>query len=367
LPDGWPPEFAVAAEDRGAALVLASLRGVAPLDLLVVADRVRTASACLRAIVAGEVGSDGDRAFIAGAEPKALRGAVDAAGARFVAWGDPEYPGGLGDLADPPLGVFVRGRALEPPSRRPAVAMVGARRSTPYGREVAERIAAGLAAAGVVVVSGAALGIDAAAHRGALTTGWTVGVLGSGIDEPYPATNRVLIERIASEGTLLSEYAPGTPAEPFRFPARNRIVAALVRAVIVVEGAPGSGSMITVGHALDCGRDVLAVPGPVTAPLSAIPNDLIRGGAPLVRDAEDALEDLGLAGVASADGAGPDLSGAPAAVLAALGGVAEDLETIATRSGMPAQDVLTALLELELRGLARRVGGRFERTLLAGL
>ncbi|MEX2457935.1 MAG: DNA-processing protein DprA [Actinomycetota bacterium] len=359
----WPEGFAGGLENRRAALVLMHLRGLTPRRQLAVGAGEGTASATLAAIRSGTAGTDGDRAFLRAADPAGLDAAVDAAGARFVAVGDPEYPPGLSDLADPPLGLFLRGRPLEP--LRPAVAIVGARNCTAYGAEVAAAIGRGLATAGVIVVSGGARGIDGAAHRGALDAGWTVAVLGSGIDVAYPAGNRALLARVRETGTIVSEYAPGVPAEPFRFPARNRIVAAMARATVVVEGAAGSGSTITVDHAHDCGREVLAVPGPVTSPLSWVPNDLIRAGAPLARDAEDVLAELGL-GTGGAMAASPELPPGLARVLAALAGPPEAPEAVAARSGAPMSEVLTALLDLEIRGLVRRAGGRFERTLLAG-
>ena len=363
LPDAWPEGFVATSSDRLAALALLSLRGITPLSLLVLAAAEGTARATVAALLRGVAGSDRDRAHLRTVDPTAVERAVANAGARTILWGDREYPPALADLADPPLGLFVRGRELD--ASRPCVAMVGARNCTPYGGEVAANLGTGLARAGVAVVSGAARGIDAAAHRGALDAGGpTIAVLGSGIDVAYPHANRKLIERIADDGTVLSEYPPGTPPDPFRFPARNRIVAGLSRAVIVVEGAPGSGSMITVEHATDCGRDVWAVPGPVTAPLSAVPNELIRGGAPLIRSVADALDELGLPGGVSV--VAEALPPGPRGVLAALGGVGEEPGALAARTGLPQGEVLTALLELEMRGLVRRVGGRFERTLRAG-
>jgi DNA processing protein len=262
-----------------------------------------------------------------------------------------------------------------------------------YGREVAEGLGQGLAAAGLTVVSGAALGIDAAAHRGALSSGglpwatdetcpqrepaWfpTMAVLGSGIDVFHPWSNRGLIERIAAAGAVLSEYPPGTPALPWRFPARNRLVAGVSRAVVVVEGAPGSGSMITAEFALDLGREVFAVPGPVTSPLSAVPNQLIREGASLARGAEDVLEVLGVEaaghgsarpdrGSASEPAPWPAVSLPPAerSALEAVAGHPVTVDAVAGDSGLPVGEALSALVALELRGLVREVAGRYERT-----
>ena len=213
---------------------------------------------------------------------------------RYLARGTGGYPEQLLDLHDPPEGLFLRGRPL--PAADRIVAVVGARRCSPLGREVARDLGRGLGRAGWSVVSGAARGIDAASHEGALDEGsHTVAVLGSGIDVAYPPASAGLIERIAATGTVVSEYPPGVPARPFRFPARNRIVAGLARAVVVVEGEEGSGSLISAEHALDLGRDVMAVPGAVTNPLAAVPNQLIRDGAALVRGAVDVLAELGVA------------------------------------------------------------------------
>jgi DNA processing protein len=360
----WPDGFAETEADRRAAMVLSHLRGITPRRMVALASEEGSAVSTLSAIRRGAAGSEGDRATLAAADPASMQEALAGCGGRFAAAGDPEYPRGLFDLADPPIGVYLRGRA--PERDRPAVAIVGARSCTPYGSEVAGALGAGLAATGIVVVSGAARGIDAASHEGALRAeGRTVAVLGCGIDLAYPASSRGLLERIAEAGTILSEYPPGTRAEPFRFPARNRIVAAMSRAVVVIEGAPGSGSNITVEHAHDCGRDVLAVPGPVTGPLSAVPHELIRAGASLVRDAADVLSELGM-GAGSGAVAPPDLPESLARVLGSLGGPPEGPESIAQRLGMGLGDALSRLLDLEMRGLVRRVGGRFERTLLAG-
>jgi DNA processing protein len=222
------------------------------------------------------------------------------------------------------------------------------------------------------VVSGAARGIDAAAHRGALEAGGpTVAVLGSGIDVAYPRQNRDLLEQIADRGTVLSEYPPGTPAEPFRFPARNRIVAGLARAVVVVEGAQGSGSMITAEHSLDLGRDVFAVPGQVTSQLAQAPLRLIREGAVPIRGPDDLLEDLGLEPVVvdatdgSSFGSAADGADASRAVWTALTGPAT-VDRLAAQTGRSLSQVTGALIALEIRGMVRQVGGRYERRLVTG-
>jgi DNA processing protein len=244
--------------------------------------------------------------------------------------------------------------------------VVGSRICTPYGRELAEAIGGGLADAGVTVVSGAALGIDAAAHVGALRVGGsTAAVLGSGIDVAYPARNAPLIDDIAAAGQVLSEYPPGVPALPFRFPARNRLVAALGRAVVVVEGGEGSGSLITADFAQQLGRTILAVPGPVTTPQSAAPNQLIRDLATLVRGPDDVLEAIDMAPstpTGETDDAVPsDLSEEERRVLERVSGAAAAVESVADVAGMAPARTLAVLSALELRGLVASEGGRYRR------
>jgi DNA processing protein len=209
----------------------------------------------------------------------------------------PGYPSRLFDLPDPPAMLHVAGdpAALDPLSGSdhevPAVAVVGARRATPYGLDVAETLGSDLAAAGVTVVSGMALGVDSAAHEGALAGGGrTIAVLGGGADKVYPASKRGLYLRIRAHGCAVSELPPGSAAMRWTFPARNRLIAALVSAVVVVEARERSGSLITADLAADLGRPVGAVPGPVTGPRSEGTNALLRDGAALIRGARDALD-----------------------------------------------------------------------------
>ena len=218
----------------------------------------------------------------------------------ILLWSDEGYPERLGHLVDPPPVLFARGQ-LELLGR-PSVTIVGSRRSTAYGRRSAEALAAQMALRRITVVSGLALGIDGASHRGALEVGGdTIAVLGSGIDLIQPASHRRLGERIAREGLLLSEFLPGEPARAHHFPRRNRILAALSSAVVVVEAAEKSGALITVEHALDLGRDVYAVPGALDAPQSRGCNVLIRQGAQVITSPEEFGRDLGLVCGSSAD------------------------------------------------------------------
>jgi DNA processing protein len=289
---------------------------------------------------------------------------------------DPEYPPGLMDLFDPPAAVFVRGRSLA--ELEPRVAVVGARNCSTTGGEVAALLGGELARAGVCVVSGAARGIDGSAHLGALKArGTTIAVLGCGIDVAYPSKNGPLLASVARAGAVVSEYPPQVPPEPFRFPARNRIVAALSVAVVIVEGAPGSGSMITAEHALDVGREVFAVPGPVTSELSHVPHALIRDGATLIRGTEDLLSDLGLArpgpgseppGEAVRDATNRGLAAGGAnqrAVWEALS-ISGAPDRLAALTALPLSQVMAALVGLELRGLVRAAGGRYQRRPEAG-
>jgi DNA processing protein len=306
----------------------------------------------------GRLGSDGDRDRLLRVDPDVTAARLTDAGARFLTPADPEYDDLLLDLTDPPVALFLRGRSLvDLPDR---VAVVGSRKCSDLGRSVAEDLGRALVAAGLAVVSGAAHGIDAAAHRGALQAGGrTVAVLGSGIDVAYPASSRELLGTIAGSGTIVSEYPPRVPAGPRHFPARNRIVVALARALVVVEGEAKSGSRISVDHALELGRDIFAVPGPVTSPLAETPLEMIRDGATLIRGADDLLDDLGVDRVV-APPAPPDLDATEERVWNALAGRLL-ADAVARRAGMSVPDAVTTLVRLELRGLVASAGGRFER------
>jgi DNA processing protein len=223
-------------------------------------------------------------------------------GIEVLTWSDPGYPDSLRDLFDPPSLLFLQGRRGLL-GARPAVSVVGSRRPTPYGLRTARDLAGEWAAAGYLVISGLAMGVDASAHEGALERGGpTVAVLGSGPDRPGPVVNRRLAGRIRREGLLVSEFPPGERARPHHFPRRNRILAALADAVVVVEASASSGALITVDHALDLGREVLAVPGPIDRAQSRGANRLIREGASPVLEPEDLLNALGTNGSTSTRG-----------------------------------------------------------------
>jgi DNA processing protein len=352
--------FASLPEDREALAALSTLVWMLPRHRLELARRSGRATAMRAAILAGRAGTDGDRRALRDADAGMILAAAGAVGARFVPLGDAGYPSQLAEIEDAPLWLFAVGPS--PPDLTRCVAIVGARSCSDAGRDVAGELGRGLAAAGFTVVSGAARGIDAAAHVGALDAGGrTLAVLGAGIDHRSP--NRELLERIAARGAIVSEFPPGTPPHPRHFPARNRIVAGLSRATVVVEGGSGSGALITAEHASDLGRDVFAVPGAITNPLSAGPLALIRDGAGAIGGLEDLLHDLGVE-TAATSGEPLDLRDDERRVLAELRGATLP-ERIATALAMTAGETLGILMRLELRGLVRSVGGRYERTLRA--
>ena len=277
---------------------------------------------------------------------------------------DPAYPRRLRHLADPPPLLFLRG---DPALLATAgVAIVGSRRATARGRQVARKIGAAVAGAGVPVVSGMALGVDGEAHRGALeVSGPTVAVLGRGADAPYPPAHRRLFRDILRDGLVVSEFAPGTPALPHHFPRRNRILAALARVVVVVEAGAKSGALITVEHALDLGMDVFAVPGPIDSPACRGSNGLLADGArPLVSVTSFVREELGVA-LAEDRGDGtatPSGDGDEGRILACLDDGTASVDHVASTVGLDVRSTLTVLSRLELRGRVQRVAGmRFRR------
>ena len=297
----------------------------------------------------GEPRSARFAAFRRGFDTTAELGRLEGLGFRFVARSDAAFPPLLRAIHDPPPGLFLRGAADVELLARPAVAIVGARTCSAYGRQVARSLGRELAAAGLVVVSGLARGIDAEAHRGALDgSGTTVAVLGCGVDRDYPAANRELARQIAAAGLVVSEYAPGVEPAPWRFPARNRIVAGLCRATVVIEARERSGALITADFALEEGREVLAVPGEITSALSAGTNALLRLGAVPLTRSEDVLETYGIEPSARVD---PDVGGSAAAVLAAVREGAVAADELARSTGLPAGELAAALTELELAGL----------------
>lgn len=261
------------------------------------------------------------------------------------------YPALLKNIYNPPAVLFYRG---ELQAEAPRIAIVGSRRFSPYGRSVAEALGRDLAQQGITVVSGAARGIDTAAHQGALQAGRTAAVLGCGVDVAYPAENRKILDEIAEKGIVLSEYAPGTTPLPGFFPARNRIISGLARGTVVVEAAAKSGSLITAEMALGEGRDVFAVPGSVYSQQSAGCNHLIQQGAKLVCRAADILEEYNWGPAAKPQANKLKLSQEEAAVYAILTYEAPlSLDEIICKLRSDVSNITYILLQMELRGLVK--------------
>jgi len=289
-------------------------------------------------------------AFLRSFDEDTERARLAAAGLRFVGRSEPAFPPLLRAIHDPPPGLYVRGVASLDVLARPSVAVVGARGCSSYGRHVARTLGRDLAVAGVVVVSGLARGVDGEAHRGALEgSGTTVAVLGCGVDRDYPAAHAELAARVvASGGLVVAEYAPGVEPAPWRFPARNRIIAGLCVATVVVEARERSGALISADFALEEGREVFVVPGEITSALSAGSNALLRLGATPLLSPSDVLSTLG---IESADSAAEDLSADATEVLARVREAAAGADEVGRRAGLDAARLATALCELELAGL----------------
>jgi DNA processing protein len=307
-----------------------------------------------------------------GAALDALHGAaVGEAVARALQWlegpqralvtlADPTYPRALLEIADPPPLLYAQGRAGL--LQHPSLAVVGSRNATAQGVANAEAFARALSEAGLTIVSGMALGIDAAAHRGGLAgPGSTIAVLGTGIDIVYPARNAALAGEIASRGLLLSEFPLGTPASTHNFPRRNRLISGLSRGCLVVEAALASGSLITARAAADQGREVFAIPGSIHSPLSKGCHALLKSGAKLVESADDVLSEL-----SGFRAPGPRAVAAPpraaTGLLGHMGHDPVDIDALCERAGLPAEQVSAELLRLELEGrIAALPGGLYQR------
>jgi DNA processing protein len=296
---------------------------------------------------------------------------VQAAGCRLLTWDEPEYPARLKEIYDPPPLLYVRGN-IELLSRH-MISMVGARRPTPYGNQMAERISKDLADRGLVISSGLARGIDASAHKGALSsaTGATIGVLGCGIDVVYPKENKKIFEQIEQRGAIISEFPIGTFPAPQNFPIRNRIIAGMALGVVVVEGAQYSGSLITARLAMEFGREVFGVPGHVTQPSSFGPNQLIKQGAKLVTGWEDVVEELPTpvrAELMPVESASHEeraalvegsLSPTERPLYSLLSvDEARHVDDLVELSGLTSSEVLAALFDMELKSVIRQLPGK---------
>ncbi|MGP3688735.1 DNA-processing protein DprA [Streptomyces sp. IBSNAI002] len=307
---------------------------------------------------------DGYRGRAALAEPRRDLAAAAASGGRFVCPGSAEWPTQLDDLGDArPVGLWLRGRPNLRTWALRSVAVVGARACTPYGAHMAQTLAAGLAERGWVVVSGAAYGIDGAAHRGALASGGaTAAVLACGVDVAYPRGHAGLLGRIAGQGLVLGELAPGSHPTRSRFVLRNRVIAALTRGTVVVEAAHRSGSLVTARRAQELGRFTMGIPGPATSGLSAGVHELLRGDAVLVTDAAEVVELVGSMGELAPERRGPVLArdlldGETGRVLDALpAGRAVRAEELARASGNGTDEVIGRLYELHSLGFVERQG-----------
>ncbi len=308
---------------------------------------------------------------------KEMAGIKKIDGCRLLNWTEPEYPQTLLQIYDPPVLLYVQGdpQVLNLPS----LSIVGTRRPTLYGTQMAQNLGRNLAARGLVIVSGMARGIDAIGHQGAMAAnGRAIGILGTGIDVCYPKENRKLYEKVLERGTIVSEFPLRTHPAPENFPVRNRIVAGLPLGVVVVEGAEHSGSLITARLAMEFGREVFGVPGNVTQPVSFAPNPLIKQGAKLVTNAEDVIEELPTpvrAALVQAEQpeseqrnllAAASLNGSEKRIYELLS--AEEpmpIDDIVERSSLNSSDVLATLFNLEMKAMVRQLPGKqFSKILL---
>ncbi len=281
-------------------------------------------------------------------------------GYRILTLVDSSYPMPLRDLYDPPPFLFVNGQLAESDGR--AIAMVGSRSATEYGRSTARQIAGELARHGITIVSGMALGIDAASHRGALEAGGrTIAVLGSGIDVIYPRENKKLYARIAEQGAVISEFFPGVDPNPGHFPRRNRVIAGLCRGVIVIEAGEKSGALLTADLALAYGRELFAVPGNLSSRLSVGANELLKSGAHILTAAADVfsvLPDLKSDYIAPEKPAVEGLTEGEREVFTCLSETPVQLDSVVRQCNMTVSDATSYLLSLELRGLVRQLSGK---------
>jgi DNA processing protein len=301
-------------------------------------------------------------------QARVVREQAERRGIRVVAWNDVAFPAALSPLTDLPPVLWYQGELSA--SELPAIAIVGSRTASTVAIETASRLSADVAAAGVAVVSGLARGVDSAAHRGALRTGRTIAVLGSGLDRVYPSEHVPLAQEIARTGGLVvSEFAPGAPPLPHHFPMRNRLISGLSLGTVVIEASERSGSLITASCALDQGREVMAVPGNVLSGRNKGGHALLRDGARIVESADDIVREIGWCVTAGPAGS----SGISACQKAASGdpliremtpGQPYHLDELTALSGLGPNRLLPRLLDLELRGFVRRAGGgRFMRSI----
>lgn len=290
---------------------------------------------------------------------------VEKCGARLITYGDEGYPSALRQIHDPPIILYVKGKAID--RDEVLVSVVGSRNATYYGIRATEQIAEGLARRGAGVVSGMARGIDSTAHRGCLRGGgYTVAVMGTGVDVVYPASNKKLFGEIAEKGSVLSEFPMGTPPEPRNFPIRNRIISGLSRGVVVVEASKKSGSLITASLALEQGREVFAVPGSIESFKSVGTHYLIKQGAALVENAEDILSELSTGRVSSVQESlfqdlprtMVNMTEQEAEVYEAIGNYPTHIDDIVRRVKKDPGELLSLLMNMELKGVVEQLPGK---------
>lgn len=366
-----PPSAGVAARpeaspaERACWIALSHVPGIGPARMQALLDGLGTAEAAWRAPVPALAPLLDHRTLAAlldartRIEPEALARRIDGLGIRAVLRDDPVYPPRLRRHAGSPCVLYVIGdpRWLD----TPAVAVVGTRRATAYGRQATTSIVADLAAAGLTIVSGLAVGIDTAAHASALDAGGaTVAVLGCGVDVVYPRANASLRARIAAHGALVSEFPPGRPPDPGNFPSRNRIVAGLALATVVVEAGEQSGALITAEQAVDQGGDVFAVPGSIFGSQSVGTHRLLADGAAIARSAADVLAALDVERAAAQRAARKALPASPleAAILAQLAGEPMHIDEIGRALGVGSATLSSTLLRMEVTGAVQAVGGQ---------
>ena len=283
---------------------------------------------------------------------------IESQGIKVLTWQDEDYPSRLKEIDQPPPVMYIRGEYL--PDDLFAVAIVGTRRVTPYGRQITEELSAFLASNGITVVSGLARGVDAIAHQTSLKAGGrTIGVLGSGVDKIYPPEHVKLAAQMMERGAVISDYAPGTPPDASNFPPRNRIISALSLAVVVIEAGETSGALITAGFAAEQGREVFAVPGSILAPQSKGTNKLIQNGALPLLSVNDLMQALDFTRIGEHKSARKVIPAdeTEALLLAALGGEPLHVDEIRNQTDLPIERVSATLALMELKGMVRQVGG----------
>jgi DNA processing protein len=294
----------------------------------------------------------------AGVDLDQLWARIESQGIKILTWEDETYPQRLKEIDQPPPVLYLRGEYL--PDDLFAVAIVGTRRVTPYGRQITEELSAFLAANGITVVSGLARGVDAIAHQTALKAGGrTIGVLGSGVDKIYPPEHRTLAEEMMRCGAIVSDYAPGTPPDALNFPPRNRIISGLSLAVVVVEAGETSGALITAEFAAEQGREIFAVPGSILAPQSKGTNKLIQNGALPLLSVDDLMQALDLTRMGAHKAARKIIptDETEARLLSVLGDEPLHVDEIRNQTELPIEKVSAALALMELKGMVRQVGG----------